>query len=211
MKQVQLARALKSLGGQSEGASRSRRLHYIKVELLLQTSLNPNVGFLPPPHEAAQAWRVTSLSDRRDVGPPVRLGQRSWFPVPPVCGATRVSCASAPSRQWFHPSARFEQYSQRHFIAPPPARRSLCSKTQYCTFLVVLRAAVKRQDKAGQRQPAGGASSGRSASFLHATFLNGATKGAGRVATLAGRCVFVVFLISTQSHTAGAKTLKLNT
>lgn len=35
---------------------------------------------------------------------------------------------------------------------------------------------MKRQGKAGQRQSAGGASSGRSASFLHATFINKTTK-----------------------------------
>lgn len=38
-------------------------------------------------------------------------------------------------------------------ISSAPARRSLCSKTQYCTFFIVLRAAVKRQSRAGQCQP----------------------------------------------------------
>lgn len=61
-------------------------------------------------------------------------------------------------------------------ISSAPARRSLCSKTQYCTFFIVLRAAVKRQGRAGQCQPGAGGSSGRTASFLQTTFLNGTTK-----------------------------------
>lgn len=54
---------------------------------------------------------------------------------------------------------------------------------------------MKRQGKAGQRQPAGSASSGRLASFLHATFINGTTKEqvVSRLSQAGAFCFFVFF------------------
>lgn len=64
---------------------------------------------------------------------------------------------------------------------------------------------MKRQGKAGQRQPAGGAPSGRAASFLHDTFLNGTTK-EQVVSLLSQAGAFDFFFLLSKPHSRSQNT-----